>query len=64
MNGRPETEQLLRAMLATALRRGQLFVTGGNSNLLPVEPFEKRLTLVTTAFPPLTGLSEQIQRLS
>jgi hypothetical protein len=38
MNGRPETEQLLRAMLATALRRGQLFVTGGNSNLLPVEP--------------------------
>ena len=27
-------------------------------------PFEKRLTLVTTAFLPLTGLSEQIQRLS
>ena len=33
-----ENDQFLRAMLAVAGRRGQLFVTGEQDNFLPVEP--------------------------
>ena len=33
-----EAEPILRAMLAMASRRGQLFVTGLQDNMLPVEP--------------------------
>lgn len=33
-----EAEPILRAMLAMASRRGQLFVTGERDNVLPVEP--------------------------
>ena len=61
-----DAEAIMRAMLATASRRGQLFVTGNEDHILPVEPpvscgHQSHPRIKTYSSDDVALLSERIQ---